>query len=107
MRNPWRKPYDYDETMGFLQRAVAEKGDGHTTESAYVDCITGAPICIVGHVLNYMGLLKRVQGNGVGVRHLGLAGRHLITFEALDALAEAQEIQDTGATWGEALIAAK
>lgn len=100
--------YNYDQTIELLQRAVTEKGDGHTTANRYTYLDGIQQHCIVGQVLSYVGLLKYTDGHQLmGVRDLGLAGRKLVTFHALDALAAAQKVTDEGKTWGEALIAAK
>lgn len=102
--------YDYDQTIELLQRAVAEKGDGHTAACRYQRFEdyepTGEPVCIVGHVFSCLGLLdKALEGDGVYAQREVI--RNSFTPIALDVLAKAQGVQDEGHTWGEALIAAK
>lgn len=97
--------YDYDQTIELLQRAVAEKGDGHTCMCYYAG-EGGQPVCIVGHVLSYVGLLSAAKEcDQIGIQPDAIVDQ--FTPAAISALAEAQHSQDTRHTWGEALIAAK
>jgi hypothetical protein len=104
-----------DETIELLQRAVTEKGDGHTASPQLRHLFSGEPICIVGHVLDYVGIdLGYIN---VPVYRLPMTVQERFTPAALHALNVAQAVQDNrGAprplqepkgTWGEALIAAK
>lgn len=102
--------YDLDQTIELLQRAVTEKGDGHRADCQYQryegDGKTGEPVCIVGHVLSYLGLLDEVC-EGDQIDYDWQPVRDKFTPAALMALADAQFVQDNHQTWGEALIAAK
>jgi hypothetical protein len=102
--------YNYEETTELLQRAVAEKGDGYVYDAdgamcRYAEEETGAPSCIVGHVLDYVGLLDQAE-EGAGA--LGVDGVKMnFTNRAGHMLWAAQIMHDHGRTWGEALVAAK
>ncbi len=103
--------YDLDQTIELLQRAVTEKGDGHRAQCQYQKRDdegekTGQPICIVGHVLAYTGLLNQAR-EGERVFGLPVSITDQFTPAALEALNVAQLEQDDAKTWGEALIAAK
>jgi hypothetical protein len=106
--------YDYDQTIELLQRAVAEKGDGHIYErhgdSVLPACRyanhDGTPDCIVGHALSYVDLLSLELDDQGPVTDLKIVHENF-TPVAIHALEVAQDGQDCGDTWGEALIAAK
>ena len=110
-----------ETALELLERAVQEKGPDYVYPKSdtqdedgdgdYV-CLyrnaDGSPSCIVGHVFNYLGVLPKV-GEGRSARQavmdLGLVtGKWNPTSEILQT---AQRDQDAGATWGEALAAAR
>lgn len=101
---------DYDTALGLLFRAVEEKGEDFVYTPLGVDehgdsqCKYfehGQPSCIVGHVLDYMGIDSVREGLGASfaLRELGIevdaATQHLLD--------EVQTQQDGGMPWGEAL----
>lgn len=119
---------DVNETLELLERAVAERGEdflyptkhvddgawrgngtsnSHSTACRYARADNRAPACIVGQVLAYRGLLdlERIR-EGVDAREQVVIMERF-TPTAIDILAEAQGLQDTGATWGEALGGAR
>lgn len=116
---------DYDKAIELLERAVAEKGADYVYASfakevskndstcLYVDPETGAPSCIVGHVVSYLDsdLLPEISEWETEATDdttvFSLAGRledrlHF-TERALATLTLAQQSQDNGITWGRAL----
>lgn len=116
--------YTYDQTIELLQRAVAEKGDSYVYEKelGLFPCRyfnnQGTPSCIVGHVFDYVGLLtviddsrnySQVNGTigGSGQRVMPEPIAEAFSDASFVALQAAQDAQDDGKTWGEALIAAK
>lgn len=117
---------DLPEVLEDLQAIVSEAGDGFVYASnASPECDyirDNKPSCIVGHVLARHNLLHLE----VAQQNEGMCGGLLAVYEqdphdyapaemfqyftpeAIRALAIAQEVQDQkGATWGDALIAAK
>lgn len=90
-----------------LARAVAEKGEDYVypeEEKDGVGChyfYEGRPSCIIGHVLSYLGMTEGPEGSGAifALRRLGFS-----PAEEYAAVA-AQESQDAGRTWGDALAA--
>lgn len=100
---------EYDEAVALLDRAVAEQGEEHLAEDHYFK--DGEPHCIIGHVLAYKGLdinSSEYEGEfpyeGVGVhriRGLRCDGR------TSRLLSLAQEYQDQGRYWGDAVADAK
>lgn len=123
---------DADKAIELLERAVEEKGadyvdpDAATVGCNYADA-KGNPLCIVGHVVSYLGVDLRpvvlvdegyyereeLWGHGVSAIELNYANDAAphpgfsFTNEAIWALGRAQTMQDNGETWGEALEAAK
>ncbi len=108
-----------DEAKQYLAEAVAEKGEAYIyqevkkpdsweTTCAYFDPDTKAPSCIVGHVLDRKGVpFERMAG---GDKNLftdvqGLVdGRILkVDNETYALLTLAQEFQDGGISWGQAV----
>lgn len=107
----------YDDAVIGLQRAVMEKGEDHVFSPEqpddpdtyfYFDPKSGECGCIVGHVLSYYGITKEDlgkhnQGTGFGTI-LRLTPRVVTCDPAAKALLQAaQEDQDSGATWGQAV----
>ena len=109
-----RHVIDTDEVLADLQTIVTEYGDGYVDPNFATGCCyyhpsTGAPSCIVGHVLNKHGLLMGVADADVNyhpVRDVTVI-HYAFTPEAEIVLEVAQSAQDAGKTWGEALVAAK
>src|SRR5215207_3245486 len=106
--------YNSDQTIELLQRAVAEKGDGYVYPGAdgydtfscrYADYLTVAPSCLIGHVLDYLGLLSEAA-EGHSANRMEVVHNQFTPGSAL-VLRAAQILQDKGHAWGEALIAAK
>ena len=103
----------YEETIELLQRAVTEKGDGHTSDARYAAFSNGyhlvnKPNCLVGYVLSYLGInlvTEVMPGEQFHRQRPSIVGR--FSPRAITALQAAQDIQDDDGTWGEALIAAK
>lgn len=102
-----------DETyaLELLERAVAERGDGYNYRKEFgASCryeLHGQPACIVGLVAHLDGIsmvtMRTCEGRTADVvmRAFGFTRR------AGDLLFIAQQVQDRGGTWGDALIEAK
>lgn len=94
-----------------LKRAVEEKGADYVypEDEKWADGMCryfrpdGAPLCIVGHVLHYLGVTRVTEGRGAAAALLGAGVTTVPTTHW--ALQEAQCCQDGGGTWGEALAA--
>lgn len=97
-----------------LKRAVAEKGEDYVYQPETVGTYNrrcryfgpeGAPSCIVGHVLAYMGVSIDPESyeNRVGVWTLGQEELLRADAAAIEALSVAQDVQDMGGPWGSAL----
>jgi hypothetical protein len=122
--NEPQKELDRGQALVFLEKALGEKGadyvytlggrdvktyneqNSHTMRCQYFE--DGQPSCLVGHVLSYMGYNERVvpehdSASNVVNTVLGIS----TGIDVLQALDKAQELQDTGYTWGEAVEAAK
>jgi hypothetical protein len=107
---------DYQTALDLLNRAVQEKGSGYSLlveeTCSYFDPKDSQPLCIVGHVLNYLGIgyadikdLPHEDGgepNGATVATLAplLEDRLHLTRAALNLLAQVQYGQDSGDSWG-------
>ena len=105
---------EYAEAVELLQRAVAEKGadyvyDPDSANPGSYGCAyfqqDGTPSCLVGHVIAYKGLTKGLLGvwNGSDVDLLVERGFLDLDERAQWLLANAQNLQDNGKSWGEAL----
>lgn len=123
---------DEAKAIELLERAVEEKGSDYvdprssTTGCEYAD-EKGQPLCIVGHVLSYLGVdlrpvvfesayggpEERLWGDDFSAAELygssekAPLGDIEFTSEATYVLSEAQNYQDSGKSWGEALGAAQ
>lgn len=118
-----------DNVIELLERAVEEKGADYVDPNAanhvceYAD-EQGNPLCIVGHVLSYLGepLKPTQQEDFNGGLHTTLWGTDMDASEVIinpsafgvddydvvaAVLSAAQRVQDHADTWGEALEAAK
>ena len=101
------------EFLHALRQVVAEKGAGYVypksgKRAAAGDLapvcqyrVNGGPSCIIGHVLDRLGIVTEP-------RHEGCEASHVIALyggsEQVAALADAaQVVQDGGDTWGDAL----
>jgi hypothetical protein len=119
-----------DEALALLDQAVAERGADHVypkSEKAvyptghvvpmcsyYVEDGDGwRPSCIIGHVIEYLGLREEFlsarrdyEGTpGVGVlKHLGVQFEDLTTEQVLD---EAQQNHDIGEPWADVVEMAR
>lgn len=114
---------DAQEARELLQRAVDEKGadyvyvpeDGGLGKCQYFHNEGGerVPGCIIGHVLAYKGVTYDTLGgrflNRMSVTYLASNGTVAdlsdTPHSVLSALRAAQDTQDDGATWSEALAA--
>lgn len=118
---------DRHQAIELLERAVEENGPDYVYDSGpgcdYVrtdwdanDNPIYAPSCIVGHAFYYLGVpIEQIvvldhQAHG-GIAHVAhnlpeLLGVEL-TREAEDVFATAQDKQDNGIPWGEAVESAK
>ncbi|KPC89903.1 hypothetical protein ADL27_38470 [Streptomyces sp. NRRL F-6602] len=110
-----------DEVMSTLRAVVAERpdyvyarpeADNRAAACLYVhhDDGTAKPGCLVGTVLHRLGVplveLEKVEGEGAvsAVSTVATLEWHDAPSSALQA---AQEVQDDGGTWAEALAAAE
>ena len=101
-----------ERALQLLREVVAER-PGYVYEApdsrgcAYVDPATGEPSCLVGHVFIRAGWsaaeLRRWNRTAVSWLPSNLA----ISEGARCMLDEAQQVQDSGWTWGEALLTAE
>lgn len=111
---------DYDTAELRLRQAVLEKGTAYVFNNSpdsspddywYFDPETGAPGCIVGHVLAYEGLtIEDLGNNNVSLGISALVGRitDRLTCDprALTLLGAAQAYQDEAVPWGDAVTEA-
>lgn len=108
------KELDYGQALVFLEKAVAEKGPDYvylrkdyysedTGGCVYFD--GGAPSCIVGHVLSYMGFDSAPEGRTASqaLRTKAIKADQR-TQDLLDSV---QESQDSGVPWGESVLRAQ
>lgn len=116
-----QKVLDYDEAVNLLEKAIGVKGEDYVyeidgksvegfnsphTDSESAQCLyfhNGAPSCIVGHVMDFMGYDSETFLEGLSAKHaisrLGIeADAH--TLALLEVI---QEQQDCGVAWGLAL----
>lgn len=123
---------DRDTALRELRAVVEEYGEGYRyvdefgreggEDSAQCQYLHGdEPGCIVGHVLHRLGVSAdtlfafdhaSAGGDSQGIRTLASQGAltaHglVLTLDALDALDFAQDAQDSGYTWGDALARAE
>jgi len=120
---------DREQAVALLERAVFEKGADYVYQQrsalngpscVYVDTDTGAPSCIIGHLVSYVApetLLGIAQWErsqestytGTDVRELKnqLVDHVEFDYEALYLLRSVQTAQDGGMTWGQAVERAK
>jgi hypothetical protein len=104
---------DKDRALELLRQVVEGREDFVYPSLVTVDCVyahRGKPSCIVGHALVLAGAtVKRLaELDGLddgGIRNVEVEWLAL-TDEAAQAFGEAQDVQDTGFTWGQALNAA-
>lgn len=106
----------YESAQTLLRRAVMEKGADHRFEPEvpdeadsyyYFHPDTGQPGCIVGHVLAYRGITPEDladANSGTGFGSL-LRATKVVACDPLarTLLITAQDEQDAGYTWGEAV----
>lgn len=104
------------KALKLLERAVAEKGADYTVDLCrYFD--DGEPACIVGHVFSYVGATEGdlhmgydahqvASANTAELRTIDVQGVK-ITPKAREVLSAAQQAQDRGKTWGNALKSAR
>jgi hypothetical protein len=111
---------DKNRVIELLQQAVLVKGDDYVdprSSNEEEGCLyfekSGAPSCIVGHVLYDLGI-RKLYNNGEVSDIIDIddsdnyfIGNHEFTPEAIDALSVAQMTQDHGYSWGKAVAEAK
>jgi len=113
--------YDEHETLGVLRYVVQQKGPQHVYQRhqevgyvcLYYDRAAGCPSCLVGHVLEQLGFPPppaSIEGravrtiiDGVALTDFEAYWTEKFTSRAIHLLAVAQDSQDGGETWGEAL----
>ena len=99
-----------------LKAAVEARGREYVYESkegcVYFDSVTRQPSCLIGHCLPKFGVDAQpfvdsytLNGADVDGSTLWAAIEPMPSDSLLAALASAQEVQDRGGTWGEALDA--
>lgn len=106
---------DVEYVRSLLARAVAEKGPDYVDPNAGDGCVYYnddlTPACIVGHVIEYWredhgteipDTVLENRGLGVGSDLLNEIGWSRMAIHGLTA---AQNMQDDGRTWGDALEA--
>lgn len=108
---------DYGQALVFLEKAIGEKGAdyvyevnglnakveadrGNSLQCLYFD--KGQPSCIVGHVLDYMGIGANEAIENEPARN-ALDGLIETDEKTITLLDKVQEHQDKGVPWGEAL----
>ena len=110
---------DRDEAISLLEKQVEKKGAGHKSQCIYFDSL-GEPQCIIGHVLDDLGFTKGDLYGCNGTTFYAIVtgdikmymdnpfdGRVEFTNMAAEVLIKAQNVQDEGRTWGEALEAVR
>ena len=110
---------DRDEAISLLEKQVEKKGADHKSRCVYFNG-AGEPVCIIGHVLVDLGFTQEelwacngttfysiVTGAIEEYMPNPLEGRLEFTDGAAEVLTKAQNIQDEGRTWGEALEAVR
>lgn len=116
----------YDRALSLLNAAIAEKGEDYKypkNPSVFGGCVyfdpdTRQPSCIIGHVLAYLGLtaedmeidspLPDIDSrNALAFASLVEEGDIQVDSPRTEALLQvAQEQQDQGSSWGDAVAAA-
>lgn len=112
----------FEEALAGLEKAIAAKGPEYVYRPLLVDetegrtaCMyfepdTGAPSCIVGHVLADHGFtLESVGAANSEETVKSLSARRILSLDERTEtlLWQAQSRQDSGITWGEAVEHAK
>jgi hypothetical protein len=99
-----------EDALRALEEAVAEKGEDYIYPEAGKTCyyaLDGAPSCLVGNALHRLGYsilqLEEFRSHPI----CSLPADVPMEDRALDAFIRAQEAQDAGAPWGEALHVAR
>ena len=107
---------NFEETLELLESVVAENGTDFVYPDEWKDSIGtclyvkpdgSGPACIVGNVLHRAGVpldeLSQMEGQAADT----VSGRYGFDSEASMLLWRAQDEQDAGNTWGDALEFAK
>jgi len=106
-----------ERALELMREVVAEYGEDHEYDplqlpngaTACVYVHEGAPSCLVGHVLHRAGIPLDVMGahENMGPAHPNFLRATGITEQVALPLAAAQDVEDEGMTWGQALAAAE
>lgn len=110
MSTPIITSFTAEDARALLVRAIEEKGADYVyprpnAGQCYYFHDTNEPGCLIGTVLAYLGFDSSEVREGCSASE-NIPGLIPITpMEVTDALFHAQEMQDTGSTWGQALIA--
>lgn len=117
VRAPRTEPIDFDEVLPVLRTVVQGYGPGHVAACMYVDrdADVPTPVCIVGNAHYWLTgdlVPEDREGKGILACRYGVGATTTPWFpeytrRALEVLDEAQDAQDRGMTWGEALLAAE
>lgn len=106
----------YTDALRYLEKAVAEKGEdyqyadfrgGLTTSCVYFR--GDQPSCIVGHVLYYNGMTRNELNRDIrdfnrsSVQTLSNQGFIAVDNDTRHLLQRAQNLQDNGVPWGQAV----
>jgi hypothetical protein len=94
------------------REAIEDLGDGTEYQSARCDYVRDErPSCLVGRALHAYGVsieqLKSIEGTSIGAFGQQFTPVSWLPHSVAGLLYAAQNAQDGGQTWGEALIAAK
>lgn len=103
-----------EKAIELLNRAIEEKGKDYVYPRASVDgqntCYyveNGAPSCIVGHILAWAGVaLDDIAAYEGEAAHEPVLDLVKAPQDVVDALEQAQEIQDRAEPWGVAVSTA-
>lgn len=109
-----KRPITVRRVKNAMEKAVREKGRNYVYvrgESGWCEYVRdGAPSCLVGHALFYLGIplsrLQEVEGDVPGVDGgpmADLLNEYEVPEEVRGALNYAQSQQDAGRSWGTAL----
>lgn len=104
-----------EQVMTTLRDVVNERPDYvyeevPCDEETVTDCLyvyNNAPSCLVGHVMHRLGIPLDVLSEHEGESPNQFRPALSISYRAADALTKAQDVQDEGDAWADALEAAE